>query len=83
MRGEETSRTGRIAAFATLLVSAALFGTALFGIASIDTGASSAATPAKPATPASGSIVSLVPERSQDDCPWRNAAKVHAPRVDS
>jgi hypothetical protein len=83
MRGsEETSRIGRIAAFATLVVSAALFVTALVGIASIDTG-SSAATPAKPATPASGRIVSLEPERSKDDCPWRNAARARAPRVDS
>ena len=83
MRGsEETSRAGRIVAVATLLVSAALFLTALFGIASIDPG-SSAASPAKPATPASGRTVSLQHRRAHDDCPWRNGAKAHAPDLAS
>ena len=58
MRGsEETSRAGRIAALATLVVSAALFASALFGIASIDTGDSGAVAPAKPAAPAAGRTV--------------------------
>jgi hypothetical protein len=85
MRGsEETSRAGRIVAVATLVVSAALFVSALFGIASIDpSGGSSAASPAKPATPASGQTVSLQHSRSHDDCPWRNGAKAHAPDLAS
>jgi hypothetical protein len=84
MRGsEETSRAGRIAALATLVVSAALFASALFGIASIDTGDSGAAAPAKPAAPAAGRTVSLERKRSHDDCPWRNGAKAHPPRLTS
>jgi hypothetical protein len=83
MRGsEDTSRIGRIAALATLLVSAALFAIALFGIASIDTGASSAATPAT-SPPAHGRTVSLERTRPHDDCPWRNAARAQPPHIAS
>jgi hypothetical protein len=80
---EETSRAGRVAAMATLVVSAALFVTALFGIASIDPSGSGAATPAEHAAPARGRTVSLEPKRSHDDCPWRNGAKAHAPQLAS
>jgi hypothetical protein len=58
MRGsEETSRAGRVAAIATLAASAALFLTALLGIASIDPDAGAAApgttpVPAQQAPPA-------------------------------
>jgi hypothetical protein len=85
MRGsEETSRTGRFVALATLVVSAALFATALFGIASIDTGGTSgAATPATPAGQSAGRTVSLERKRSHDDCPLRNGAKAHAPNLAS
>jgi hypothetical protein len=84
MRGsEETSRAGRIAALATLVVSAALFMTALFGIASIDPSGSGAATPASSAAVEPGMTVSLQPKRSHHDCPWRNGAKAHAPQLAS
>jgi hypothetical protein len=81
MRGsEDTSRIGHIAALATLVVSAALFAIALFGIASIDTGA---ATPAQPAAPPPGRTVSLLPARPHDGCPGHNSAAPRSRGVDS
>jgi hypothetical protein len=75
MRGsEETSRAGRLAAIATLAVSAALFLTALFGIASIDPSADAAQpVPTTPAEPdgAPARSVSLDVTKHSGDCPWR------------
>ena len=63
-----TPRFGRAAAIATLVVSAALFVTALLGIASIDPSAD-AARPATPAAPARS--VSIEDDRRDPDCPER------------
>ena len=75
MRGsEDSSRAGRLAAIATLAVSAALFATALLGIASIDPSADGArpahTTPAQPATPPASSV-SLDIKRD-GECPWQH-----------
>ena len=66
---DNTARASRIAAVATLVVSAALFVTALFGIASIDTGADTAG-PAAPAAPARS--VSIRDDGRDPDCPERD-----------
>jgi hypothetical protein len=46
--GDQPSRAGRITALATLLVSAAMFAFALFGIASIDPNADAASPAGRP-----------------------------------
>jgi hypothetical protein len=76
MNGEHTSRLGRVGAPAALVVSAALFLTALTGIAAIDPGARAAAARA-PLTPAPAAHdVSLDQQRQRSsqrrDCPWRH-----------
>ena len=73
MSGSEPSRAGRLAALATLAVSAALFLTALFGISSIDPGAS-AAVPAHglPATESISLDPAATGHRGDGDCPWRD-----------
>jgi hypothetical protein len=81
MRGsEETSRAGRVAAIATLAVSAALFLTALFGIASIDPSADAAApartTPAEPDTPPARSV--SLDRAHAGDCPGHRHRAVAA-----
>ena len=70
---DQPSRAGRLAALASLAVSASLFMTALFGIASIDPGAD-AATPARALPPAkSVSLDRTAADRHRDgDCPWRD-----------
>jgi pectin methylesterase-like acyl-CoA thioesterase len=75
-RSDQTSRFGRIAAIATLAASAALFVTALLGIASIDPNADAAA-PAPRDVPAEQQqlvppphSISLAPTGGRDDCPW-------------
>jgi hypothetical protein len=84
MRGsEDTSRVGRIVALATLVVSAALFAIALFGIASLDPSGSSAATPAKPAASPPGRTVSFAPARQHGNCPWHNSAAIRSRGVNS
>jgi hypothetical protein len=70
---DHPSRAGRLAALATLAVSASLFLTALFGISSIDPGAD-VSTPARGLSPTQS--ISLDPaatDRGHDgDCPWRD-----------
>ena len=70
---EQPSRAGRLAALATLAVSAALFLTALFGISSIDPGAS-AATPAHGLPPTESISLDPAPtdQARDDDCPFRH-----------
>jgi hypothetical protein len=72
MRGsEETSRAGRVTAIATLAVSAALFLTALFGIASIDPSADAAPAPTTPAEPDVPPASSVSLDRGHaGECPW-------------
>jgi hypothetical protein len=65
---EHSSRIGRLAAIATLVVSAALFATALLGISAIDPNAD-----ASPATPAATHSISLDGQRDRD-CPWRSSS---------
>jgi hypothetical protein len=74
--GEHTSRLGRLGAPAALVVSAALFLTALSGIAAIDPGARAAAARA-PLTPVPAAHdVSLDPHAQSSsqrrDCPLRH-----------
>ncbi len=64
---DSSSRAGRIAALATLAVSAALFLSALFGIASIDPGADAAAPVPSPPTRS----VSIQDDGRDPDCPER------------
>jgi hypothetical protein len=64
----QTSRAGRVAALATLAVSATLFLTALLGIASIDPGGADAAAPV-PNTPTR--TVSIEDDVRDPDCPLR------------
>jgi hypothetical protein len=66
---DTTARAGRIAALATLIVSAALFVSALLGIASIDTGADTAGS-AAPAAPTRS--VSIKDDGRDPDCPERD-----------
>ena len=75
------SRTGRLTALATLAVSATLFVSALFGIASIDPGANASA-PAAP--PPAGQSISLDPADAasdRKDCPWRERGRDGARRT--
>jgi hypothetical protein len=65
---DSPSRAGRIAAFATLVVSAALFLSALLGIASIDPGADAAAPAPSPPTRS----VSIQDDGRDPDCPERD-----------
>ena len=76
MSGEENNaRRGRLTAFAGLAASAALFMTALSGIATIDPSADAAAPQPSPA--ATHSISDEARDRGGDwrdarDCPWRH-----------
>ena len=70
------SRAGRLTALATLAVSATMFLTALFGIASINP-AADASGPATP-VPATKSISldpAVVGSERDHDCPWRGDGK--------
>jgi hypothetical protein len=69
MSADSPRTPGRWVALATLAVSAALFLTALFGIASIDPGGADAAAPAPP--PSSRGVT--IQEDGRDpDCPRRH-----------
>jgi hypothetical protein len=66
-----SSRAGRVATVATLLVSLALFLTALLGIASLDPGAQAAPQTAPQVAP--GRSISFEHLRA-GDCPWSNGS---------
>ena len=68
-------RSQRIAAVAAFVVSAALFLTALLGIASIDPGGADAAAPAP--TPTRSVLVELPDAGRDGDCPWREQQRQH------
>lgn len=79
---EHSSGAGRLTALATLVVSATLFLTALFGIASIDPSADAA-------SPASGPTlheISLDEKRDgaseRHDCPFRDGSRKRDPSPD-